>query len=362
MNEDLEDLREKIDEIDAEIVEKLDRRARVVKEIGEIKRKQEMKMYAPGRERQVIQRLVELGEGEFPSASLKQIYREIIATCLNLEKPMTVAYLGPRATFTHSAALNKFGRSSNLQPYESVPMVFDAVERKEVDFGLVPVESSREGAVRHTLDRFIESNLSICNESFLMINLFLLSREEELSEIDTVYSHRQAIEQASRWLDQKLPEVQIKRVNSTAEAADIARETPRTAAVAGEAAADIYDLDILARNIENNADNYTRFLVIGDQVPEATGDDKTSIAFSVQDRAGALYEMLEPFGRQEINMTKIESRPSKSKTWDYIFFVDFLGHQAEENIRSLLENLKSRSPFFKILGSYPREEPFHEGK
>jgi len=317
-------------------------------------------MYAPARERQVIQRLIELGEGEFPSPSLKQIYREIIATCLNLEKPITVAYLGPRATFTHSAALNKFGRSSNLRDYDSVPLVFDAVERGEVDFGLVPVESSREGAVRHTLDRFIESNLSICSECYLMINLFLLSKEEDLSKIETVYSHRQAIEQASRWLEQKLPEVRVKRVNSTAEAADIVRETPRAAAVAAEVAADIYDLNILARKIENRPDNYTRFLAIGDQIPKTTGDDKTSIAFSVQDRAGALYEMLKPFGRQKINMTKIESRPSKSKTWDYIFFVDFIGHQAEEKIRELLDNLKSRSPFFKVLGSYPREEPFDE--
>lgn len=360
MSDEMDELRSDIDEIDKNIVKNLNRRARVVQQIGELKRKNNLGLYAPGRERQVIERLSRLSEEDFPSASLKQIYREIFATCLNLEKPLTVAYLGPRATFTHSAALHQFGRSSELVAYDSVPQVFDAVERDDANFGLVPVESSREGAVRHTLDRFMESNLLICSECYRMINLFLLSKEEELSEIEVVYSHRQAIEQASRWLDQNLPEAQIKRVNSTAEAANIARENEKTAAVAGEAAADIYDLNILARRIENRPDNYTRFLVIGEELPEPTGDDKTSIAFSVQDRAGALYEMLEPFGERGINMTKIESRPSKSKTWDYIFFVDFMGHREEKEIKDLLENLESRSPFFKILGSYPREEPFDE--
>ncbi|MGM0380663.1 MAG: prephenate dehydratase [bacterium] len=360
MSEELENLRSEIDAIDSEIVENLNRRARVVKKIGEIKRKNDMQLYAPGREREVIDRLVRLGGEEFPAASLKQIYREIIATCLNLEKPVRVAYLGPEATFTHSAALDKFGRSSELAAYDSVSRVFDAVERGDANFGLVPVESSREGAVRHTLDRFIESNLSICSETYLMINLYLLSNEEKLEDVEIVYSHRQAIEQASSWLEEKMPGAEVKRVNSTAEAASIAAEDKKTAAVAAEAAADLYDLDVLARQIENRPDNYTRFLVIGDQIPEPTGDDKTSIAFSVQDRAGALYEMLEPFGRRGINMTKIESRPSKSKTWDYIFFVDFMGHRDDETITELLSGLKSRSPFFKILGSYPREEPFDE--
>ena len=224
----------------------------------------------------------------------------------------------------------------------------------------MPVENSQEGAVRHTLDRFLESNLSICNECYLMVNLYLMSCADELEKIETVYSHSQALSQARNWLEYHLPSAGIKNTDSTASAARQAAGDPTVAAVASEAAAELYDLNILASKIENSVNNYTRFLVIGKQTPEATGDDKTSMAFSVQDRAGALYEMLKPFGKLGVNMTKIESRPSKSRTWDYIFFVDFLGHQENKNVKKLLSELRTKSPFFKILGSYPREDPFNE--
>jgi chorismate mutase/prephenate dehydratase len=360
MKERLNELRQEIDRLDQEIVKNIDKRANVAREIGELKKQLGMKLYAPGREHQVIQRLAQLGDGDFPVESLRLIYREIIATCLNLEKPIKVAYLGPEATFTHSAALRQFGRASQFEDYDSVSEVFGAVEREETEFGVVPVESSREGAVRHTLDRFLESNLSICNECYLMVNLYLMSCAEELEKIETVYSHPQALSQARNWLEYHLPSVGIKNSDSTASAARLAAEDPTAAAVASEAAAELYDLNILASKIENSAGNYTRFLVIGKQTPEATGDDKTSIAFSLQDRAGALYEMLKPFGKLGVNMTKIESRPSKSRTWDYIFFVDFLGHQENKNVKKLLNELRTKSPFFKILGSYPREDPFNE--
>ncbi|MFB6347349.1 MAG: prephenate dehydratase, partial [bacterium] len=286
------------------------------------------------------------------------VFREIITTCLNLEKPVTVGYLGPEATFTHSAALERFGHSTDLKPLKTVSEVFENVEREEVDYGIVPIENSSEGAVRHTLDRFLDSNLSICSESYLQIELYLLSQEETLESIETVYSHGQALSQSTDWIERKLPGVSIQETKSTAEAAEIASEQPGTAAVASEAAADMYDLDILARNIEKPSVNYTRFLVLGMESPSPTGDDKTTVVFSAQDRAGALHEILEPFGNYDINMTKIESRPSREKTWDYMFFVDFQGHKDDRAVGNLLNDLRSLSSMFKVLGSYPRENPF----
>lgn len=358
MSDELDRLREAIDEVDQSIVENLERRAELVKEVGEVKKEKGMDLYVPGRERQILNRLEDMDVESFPVSSLKQIYREIIATCLNLEKPVSVAYLGPEATFTHLAALKQFGRETDLMPHETVSDVFDVVEREEADFGIVPIESSNEGAVKHTLDRFLDSNVSICSECYQMINLYLLSREESLEDVDTLYSHPQALSQAREWIERNDQTIDVEETRSTAEAASIASENKGTAAVASEVAADIYDLNILARHLEDQAENYTRFLVLGHQTPEETGDDKTSIAFSVKDRPGALYDVLQPFGDAEVNMTKIESRPSKQSTWDYVFFVDFQGHRSEPRVESLLDDLKNETAFFKVLGSYPREEPF----
>jgi chorismate mutase/prephenate dehydratase len=359
MTDELDELRQKIDEVDRAIVDRLDERARLVKEVGRIKKERDMDLYVPGRERQILNRLEEMDPTDFPVSSLKQIYREIIATCLNLEKPVSVAYLGPEATFTHLAALKQFGRETDLQSLETVSEVFDVVERGETDFGIVPIESSNEGAVKHTLDRFLESNVSICSECYQMINLYLLSREDRIESVETLYSHPQALSQARDWIERNRGrDVTVEETSSTAEAARLASESEGTAAVASEVAADIYDLNVLARHLEDQADNYTRFLVLGTQSPEQTGDDKTSVAFSVKDRPGALYDVLQPFGEAGINMTKIESRPSKQATWDYVFFVDFLGHRDEEPVKTVLEELKNETAFFKLLGSYPREEPF----
>ena len=358
MSQRIEELREKIDHVDQDLVELLDQRARLVKEIGEIKQKKGMELYVPGREREILKRFESMELEDFPISSVKHIYREIIATCLNLEKPLQIAYLGPEATFTHLAGLKQFGRETELIPHETVSDVFNRVERDEVDFGIVPVESSNEGAVKHTLDRFLNSTVSICSEIYLRINLYLLSRHDTLEDIHTVYSHSQALSQARRWLETNLVNVEVKETQSTAEAARLVSEQNGAAAVASEVASDIYDLNILARKLEDRPDNYTRFLVLGNQIPESTGDDKTSIVFSVEDRPGALYEVLEIFGENEVNMTKIESRPSTDSTWNHVLFVDFLGHQSDSLIESLLSNLQERTPFSKILGSYPRQEPF----
>ena len=360
MTEKLEKLRMEIDGIDAQIVKLLDQRAAAALRVGEYKKSNNMRLYVPEREKQVIERLARLSAGEFPDRALKQIYGEIIATCLNLEKPLEVAYLGPEATFTHSAALKQFGRAGTFLSYESVDEVFESVERREADFGVVPIENSQEGAVRHTLDRFLESELVISSESYLPVELCLLGRMGKLEEIQLLASHRQAFSQAKNWLEGNLRDIATREVSSTARAAKLAAKESGVGALASPVAADIYGLDILARRVEDRVDNHTRFLVIGREPAEPTGDDKTSLAFSLKDRSGALYEILEPFGRLNINMTKIESRPAKSKTWDYIFFVDFLGHQQEEKIQELLKILEAETPFFKILGSYPREEPFDE--
>lgn len=358
MSEELEKFRKKIDEIDRNIVQKLDERAEVVEQIGEIKHELGLDLYVPGREREILDRLENLGDGRFPSSSLRIVFREIIATCLNLEKPVTVGYLGPEATFTHSAALKRFGNSTELKSLDAVSAVFEDVERGDVNYGIVPIENSSEGAVRHTLDRFLQSTLHICSECYLEIELYLMSSEETLSDIRKVYSHGQALSQAREWIEKNLPTVEIVETQSTAEAARIAGQEPGAAAVASEVAADIYELNIMVRNIEQPSLNYTRFLVLGQDSPEPTGDDKTTIAFSVQDQAGALQKMIQPFGDYEINMTKIESRPSTEKTWDYIFFVDFQGHKDQDRVQSLLDDLRSNSSMFKVLGSYPRENPF----
>jgi chorismate mutase/prephenate dehydratase len=360
MTERLEELRETIDSIDRSIVEKLDERAEIVEEIGSIKKEQGLDLYVPGREREILDRLQNLGSGSFPPSSLRTVFREIIATCLNLEKPVSVGYLGPEATFTHSAALKRFGNSTELKPFDSVSETFRQVERGTVDYGIVPIENSSEGAVRHTLDRFLSSRLSICSECYLQIELCLLSGEADISAIDKVYSHGQALSQARSWVDQELPGAKIEETQSTAEAARIAKQERGSAAVASEVAADVYDLSVLSRNIEQPEANYTRFLVLGEESPDPTGDDKTTVAFSVQDKAGALQRIIKPFGEYDINMTKIESRPSPEKTWDYIFFVDFQGHKNETPIDDFLEELRSNSKMFKILGSYPRENPFSD--
>lgn len=358
MSERVNNLREKIDDVDQQIVQLLDERARHVKEIGKIKQKEGMDLYVPGREREILKRFESMEPKDFPISSVKHIYREIIATCLNLEKPLKIAYLGPEATFTHLAGLKQFGRETELVPHGTVSDVFNRVERDEVDFGIVPVESSNDGAVKHTLDRFLNSTVSICSEIYLRINLYLLSREDSIGDVETVYSHSQALSQARDWIETNLADVEIKETQSTAEAARLVSNEKGTAAVASEVASDIYDLNILASKLEDRPDNFTRFLVLGTQIPKSTGDDKTSIVFSVEDRPGALYEVLEIFGENEINMTKIESRPSMDSTWNHVLFVDFLGHQADPLIESLLADLQDRTPFSKILGSYPRQEPF----
>jgi chorismate mutase/prephenate dehydratase len=355
--EDIKKLREQIDRIDEKILELLNKRAKAARKIGEIKLRQGLEIHVPERERAIFEKILRINRekfgGEFPSEALIHIYREIISACLSLEKPLKIAYLGPKATFTHQAALEYFGFSAKFVACSSIREVFSEVENDRANYGVVPVENTIEGVVNHTLDMFLESELKISGEVVIPINLHLLSSAEEVKEIKRIYSHRMAIAQSRKWIEKNLPQAQVIEVDSTARACEIVLEEENTGAIASEVAAYTYHLNILAQNIKETPDNYTRFLVISKREMGRTGKDKTSLIFAVKDQAGALYKALESFYINGVNLTKIESRPSKRKAWDYVFFVDLEGHISEDKVRNSLKELRDRTQMVKILGSYP---------
>jgi chorismate mutase/prephenate dehydratase len=352
--EKLKELRERIDQIDESILELLIERANLAKEIGEIKTKEGLEIHVPERERKILERILEKNKGRFPEQALIRIYREIISACLSLEKPLKVGYLGPKATFTHQAALEHFGISAKYIPLPTIKDVFEEVERGNIDYGVVPVENTIEGVVNYTLDMFLEMpGVKIVGEIIIPVSQHLLSLAGDIAEIKKVYSHPHALAQARNWLNKHLPWAQRIEVESTAKAAELALEDETAAAIASEAAAMVYNLNILARNIQENLNNFTRFLVIGKKNLKMTGKDKTSLLFAVKDEAGALYKALEPFYKYGVNLTKIESRPSKEKSWDYVFFVDLEGHLEEEKVKRALNELKERTKMVRVLGSYP---------
>ncbi|MEJ7554955.1 MAG: prephenate dehydratase [Aquificaceae bacterium] len=356
--EDLKELRREIDAIDEEILKLLNQRAKLAKRAGEIKKSMGLEVHVPEREREIINRIIRLNKElygeEFPTEAVVHIYREIISACLSLEKELKIAYLGPKATFTHQAALEYFGFSAHYVPVSTIGDVFREVETGRVDYGVVPVENTTEGVVNYTLDMFLESDLKIVGEVVIPIKLNLLSTASGLENIKTVYSHRHALAQCKEWLRKNLPQASLIETESTAKACELVMELEDAGAIASEVAAYTYHLNILAENIQDNPNNYTRFLVIGKRWMKPTGKDKTSIIFAVKDEAGALYKALESFYRYGVNLTKIVSRPSKKKVWDYVFFVDLEGHAEEENVKKALELLQERSQMVKVLGSYPK--------
>ncbi len=356
--EDLKELRREIDAIDEEILKLLNQRAKLAKRAGEIKKSMGLEVHVPEREREIINRIIRLNKElygeEFPTEAVVHIYREIISACLSLEKELKIAYLGPKATFTHQAALEYFGFSAHYVPVSTIGDVFREVETGRVDYGVVPVENTTEGVVNYTLDMFLESDLKIVGEVVIPIKLNLLSTASGLENIKTVYSHRHALAQCKEWLRKNLPQASLIETESTAKACELVMELEDAGAIASEVAAYTYHLNILAENIQDNPNNYTRFLVIGKRWMKPTGKDKTSIIFAVKDEAGALYKALESFYRYGVNLTKIVSRPSKKKVWDYVFFVDLEGHTEEENVKKALELLQERSQMVKVLGSYPK--------
>lgn len=347
--------RKNIDKIDDEIVRLLNERARHVIEIGNIKKATDSKanLHTPAREAEILERLCKHNKGPFPNEALRATYREIMSGSLSLEGPLKVAYLGPRATFTHLACIQKFGSSAQYVPMTSIKEVFNEVERSRADFGVVPIENSTEGVVNHTLDMFIDSNLQIYGEVLQEISHHLLSKADSLADVKKIYSHSHAIAQCRNWLETNLPDVPVSEVHSTARAAEICADDAASAAIASDLAGQIYGLKVLKPHIEDNINNYTRFLVLSLKSPERTGKDKTSVMLSVKDKVGALYDLLRPFASHGVNLTKIESRPSRRKAWEYIFFVDIEGHMEEDRVKHALNEIKARCLFLKILGSYP---------
>ncbi len=351
--EELVDLRAGIDEVDEEIVRLLDQRARLARRIGEIKHQKGLEAYAPAREREVLDRVANLSDGDFPQGGLEAVFREIISSSISLEARLKIAYFGPEATFTHEAALRSFGTSVELLPQSTVAEVFARVERGEAEQGVVPVENSMEGAVTHTLDELMNSPLKICGEVYLSISQNLISREPSLEGVTTVCSHQMGLAQAESWLRRELPRARLQEVASTAEAARHAAEEPGVAAVGSVLAADTHGLNVLARNIHEARTNTTRFIVLGRSWTPRTGRDKTSVVFSVKDRPGVLRDALAAFAQDDINLTRIESRPSRKRAWTYVFFADFRGHPDDERVRRALEALEDHCPYVSVIGAYP---------
>jgi len=352
----IEELRDSIDSIDMKILELLNERASVVIEVGHVKSKERKDFYVPDREREVLKRLTAANKGPFPSQALKNVFREIMSASLSLEKPLRIAFLGPAATFTHQACMQHFGLSGEFSAKKDIADVFDDVEKGRADFGVVPIENSTEGVVSHTLDKFVNSNLKICAEVMLEISHALLNRSGKASDITRVCSHPHALAQCKNWVKNNLPNAVAFDVSSTAMAAQMASEDPSTAAIASVAAANLYGLQVIEKNIEDNSNNYTRFLVICKSEAKRTGNDKTSVVFVVKDAPGALYSMLKPFALRGINLTKIESRPIKTKAWEYVFFVDLDGHISDEPVKEAVAELEKSCSFLKVLGSYAKSQ------
>ncbi len=355
MSEDLREHRQEIDRIDDQILRLLNERSKSVIEIGKLKKLKdaEAQLHTPAREAAIFERLSQQNTGPFPTEAIRAVYREIMSASLSLEGPQRVAYLGPRATFTHMACMQKFGSSAQYIPVNSIKDVFSEVERGRAHFGVVPIENTTEGVVNYTLDMFIDSSLLIYGEVLQEVAHHLMSKNGVTGDIKRIYSHPHAIAQCRNWLETHLPHVPMSEVASTARAAELCVDDPAAAAIASELAAELYGLKVITARTEDNINNFTRFLVLSQKPPERTGRDKTSLMLSIKDKVGGLYDLLRPFASHGLNMTKIESRPSRRKAWEYIFFVDIEGHIDEERLKKAVEEVKSRCLFMKILGSYP---------
>jgi len=349
-------IRERIDTIDQQIHQLLNQRAEAAIEVARIKLAADPNavFYRPEREAQVLRMVKQRNPGPLGDEEVARLFREIMSACLALERPLQVAYLGPEGTFTQAAALKHFGHSVRTESLGSISDVFQEVESEAADYGVVPVENSTEGVVNHTLDMFLKSSLQICGEVSLRINHNLLGKGQPLEQLKTVYSHQQSLAQCRGWLDRHLPFVERVAVGSNAEAARLASQTEHAAAIASTTAAELYGLDTLATNIEDEPGNTTRFLVVGRHTTMPSGADKTSLLLSTRNEAGGLYHMLKPLADHGISMTRIESRPSRRGNWDYVFFVDLLGHQDDPQLVEALQALRSSAGMFKILGSYPQ--------
>jgi chorismate mutase/prephenate dehydratase len=355
---DLEAVRARIDATDEQIQRLIAERARLAQQVGISKAHggRTVDYYRPEREAQVLRAARKRNTGPLSDAEVLRLFREIMSACLAQQEPLKVAFLGPEGTFTQTALLNHFGHSVRALPLNSIDEVFHEVEAGSADFGVVPIENSTEGTVNHTLDRFLTSPLKICGEVELRIRQHLMGRMDSLARVARVCSHPQSLAQCRGWLEEHLPETEQVPVASNAEGARRARDEAGTAAIAGDTAAEVYGLKVLAAQIEDRADNTTRFLVLGRKLFAASGEDRTTLLLSVghTDAPGALYRLLEPLARHRVSLTRIESRPSRRRKWDYVFFVDLEGHAEDPRVAKALAALKRRASLFRLLGSYPR--------
>jgi chorismate mutase/prephenate dehydratase len=353
-NPKIQELRRKIDEIDNKLVDLLNERARVVIEVGNVKKTEKLDFHSPSREREILERLASLNKGPFPQSTLRAVSREILSSSVSLERPLKVAYLGPRATFTHQAVMQQFGLAAQDLPVETIKDVFNEVERGRADYGVVPIENSTSGAVIYTLDTFIDSDLKIAAEIVLEVTQHLMNRSGKIEDVKKIYTIPPAAAQCRQWIEKNLPGIPVLDAPSTARAAEMAVDDPAAGAIASEMAAVLYGLQVAGRKIEDSASNATRFLAIAPKSPGKTGRDKTSIMFSIKDKVGALYTMLGPFAEAGINLNRLDARPSGRKVWDYVFFLDMDGHIEDEKVAQAIDRLRQDCMFLKVLGSYPK--------
>lgn len=352
----LNELRSRIDALDAEIQRLISERARLSAEVraskGEFARGADY--YRPEREAQVLRAVVERNSGPLSDSVMLRLFREIMSACLAQQEPMKIAYLGPEGTFTQQAVWRQFGHSVQAIPQPSIEDVFLQVQADEVDFGVVPVENSSQGMVTHTLDMFLNSDIKICAEVELRIHQHLITQARSLDAIECIYAHAQSLAQCRHWLEAHLPDAERVAVSSNAEAVRRVRGRPEAAAIAGRHAAEVYGVPILFADIEDHVDNTTRFLVLGRQLLAPSGDDKTTLLLAGSDAPGALFRLIEPLARHGVNMNRIESRPSRQGRWDYVFFIDVDGHHSDPGLAAAIAELEREARLVRVLGSYPR--------
>ncbi len=349
-----ETIRQQIDALDQDLLALLNRRQTLAQAIGRIKHGEGRGTLDFQREEEVLAHLMHLNPGPLSPAALRNIFREIISAAREVQIPFGVAFLGPEATFSHLAALKKFGRASRFGPMATIQEVFAEVEKGKFQYGVVPIENSTEGIVNVSLDLFADSPLKICGEIFLEVSHDLVSKSGQRADIEVIYTHPQAYAQCRRWLSTHLGNLPVLEVASTGVAAQKASKNPNAAAIASAFAAPLYDLRVVESRIEDQPGNVTHFFVIGNDSPGSTGNDKTSIIFAVDNIPGALYKTLHPLAARGLNMTRIVSRPAKNEAWRYLFFLDLDGHRDDPQVRAALEEIKDLSAHFKMLGSFPR--------
>ena len=362
MSERLSELRQRIDEVDGRLLELLGERGRLVLEVGALKHATNAPVWRPEREAQILRRLAERNPGPLPDVAIAAVWREVISGCRELERRLRVAYLGPAGTFSEQAVLAQFGQGVEAGACVSIAEVFRATEAGTADFGVVPVENSSEGAVNRSLDLFLQSPLKICGEVSVPVRHHLLTHSGTMQGVTRICAHAQALAQCTGWLNRNYPTLERVPVSSNAEGARLAALEPHTAGIAGDGALGRYEVRVVAQSIQDDPLNRTRFAVIGNHLCGASGEDQTSLILSVPDRAGAVHALIEPLSRHGVSMKRFESRPARQGNWEYYFYIDLLGHEADASVAAALAEIRAHAAFFKSLGSYPREVNLTSGR